>query len=88
MSTMLYRRLPHVRVEWRDAAFGGIIALILFESGKQLFCWFTGAAAQTDIIYAIAGVGGSNSAVDNGTPLPAGRTAETRRCEHQAVIEY
>ena len=56
MSTMLYRRLPHVRVEWRDAAFGGIIALILFESGKHLFCWFTGASAQTDIIYAIAGV--------------------------------
>ena len=48
---VVYRRLPNVRVEWRDAAFGAIVAIILFELGKHLFFWFTNLAAHRNAIY-------------------------------------
>ena len=34
---VLYHNLPRTPVEWKDAAFGGLIALLLFETGKHLF---------------------------------------------------
>ena len=34
---VVYRRLPNAEVEWRDAAFGAMVAVVLFESGKHLF---------------------------------------------------
>ena len=46
-----YHHLPHVRVEWRDAAFGGFIALLLFEVGKHLFFWVSGLAAHRVVVY-------------------------------------
>ncbi len=49
--TIVYHNVPHVRVEWKDAAFGGLIALILFEAGKHLFFWLSGLAAQRDLVY-------------------------------------
>ena len=49
--TVIYHNVPKVPVEWRDAAFGGLIALLLFELGKHLFFWITGLAAQRDLIY-------------------------------------
>ena len=49
--TVLYHNLPRVPVEWKDAAFGGMIALLLFEAGKHLFFWITGLAVQRDVIY-------------------------------------
>lgn len=47
----LYHRLPHSHVELRDAAYGGIIALMLFETGKHLFLWLTGMAAARLVVY-------------------------------------
>ena len=49
--TVLYHKLPHSHVELRDAVYGGIIALILFETGKHLFLWLTGMAAARLVVY-------------------------------------
>ena len=49
--TIVYHNVPHARVEWRDASFGGLIALVLFEAGKHLFFWLSGLAAQRDLVY-------------------------------------
>lgn len=49
--TVLYHNLPRLPVEWKDAAFGAMIALLMFELGKHLFFWLTGLAVQRDIIY-------------------------------------
>ncbi len=51
LFTIVYCCLPNCRVEWRDAAFGGIIAVILFELGKHLFFWFVGLSSQRDAVY-------------------------------------
>ena len=29
--------MPNVRVQWRDAVFGAMTAIVLFEVGKHLF---------------------------------------------------
>ena len=49
--TVIYRNLSHINVEWRDAAFGGMITVFLFEIGKHLFFWLAGIAAQRSIVY-------------------------------------
>ena len=49
--TVAYHRLPRTQVEWKDAAFGGLCALILFEGGKLLFFWISGMAAQRFSVY-------------------------------------
>ena len=47
----VYRRIPSVRVEWGDATFGAIVAIVFFEAGKHLFFWFTGLAGQRSVVY-------------------------------------
>lgn len=47
----VYCRMPDRHVEWRDATFGAIIAIVLFEVGKHLFFWFTGLAGQRNVVY-------------------------------------
>ena len=49
--TVVYYYLPNTPVEWKDAAFGGIIAVILFEVAKHLFFWFTNLATQRSVVY-------------------------------------
>ena len=49
--TVVLFHLPNTRVEWRDAAVGGIIAVILFEAAKHLFFWFTNIASQRGAVY-------------------------------------
>ena len=48
---VVYRRLPNVDVEWRDAAFGAVVAIVMFEIGKHLFFWFTSFSAQRNAVY-------------------------------------
>ena len=48
---VVYRRLPNAEVEWRDAAFGAMVAVVLFESGKHLFFWFTNFSSQRNAVY-------------------------------------
>ena len=47
----VYRRIPSTRVAWRDATYGAIVAIVLFEAGKHLFFWFTGLAGQRSVVY-------------------------------------
>ncbi len=47
----VYFRMPNVRVQWRDAVFGAIAAIVLFEAGKHLFFWFTTVASQRNAVY-------------------------------------
>ena len=51
LFAIVYRLLPSAHVEWRDATFGAIVAIVLFEVGKHLFFWFTGLASQRSVIY-------------------------------------
>ena len=47
----VYFRMPNVNVAWRDALFGAVAAIVLFEAGKQLFFWFTNLASQRNEVY-------------------------------------
>ena len=38
--TVIYYRIPNIRVQLQDAIFGAIVAIILFEAGKHIFFWF------------------------------------------------
>ena len=51
LFTTVYRYMPNVPVYWRDAAYGGLVAMFLFEFGKHLFFWFSGMATQRSVIY-------------------------------------
>ena len=48
---IVYRALPNTHVPWRDATFGAIIAVVLFEVGKHLFFWFGNISGQQNLIY-------------------------------------
>ena len=48
---IVYRALPNKRVGSRDATFGAIIAVVLFETGKHLFFWFGNVSGQQNLIY-------------------------------------
>ena len=48
---VVYRRLPNVEVEWRNATFGAMVAIVLFEIGKHLFFWFTNLSSQRNAVY-------------------------------------
>ena len=43
---VVYFHLPSIRVEWRDATFGALIAIFFFEIAKHLFLWYTNIAAR------------------------------------------
>ena len=48
---VVYRALPNTLVDWRDATFGAIVAVVLFEIGKHLFFWFGNHSGQQNLIY-------------------------------------
>ena len=48
---LVYYLMPNARLEWRDAVFGAVAAIVLFEAGKHVFFWFTGLAAQRNAVY-------------------------------------
>ena len=48
---VVYYRLPNVDVEWRNATFGAMVAIVLFEIGKHLFFWFTNLSSQRNAVY-------------------------------------
>ena len=47
----VYRHLPNTRVDWRDATFGAMVVVALFEVVKHIFLWFTGLSAQRTAVY-------------------------------------
>ena len=48
---VVYHRLPNADVEWRNATFGAMVAIVLFEIGKHLFFWFTNLSSQRNAVY-------------------------------------
>ena len=51
LFALVYYLMPNARLEWRDAVFGAVTAIVLFEVGKHVFFWFTGLAAQRNAVY-------------------------------------
>lgn len=51
LFALVYYLMPNVRLEWRDAVFGALTAIVLFEAGKHLFFWFTALAGQRSAVY-------------------------------------
>ena len=49
--TIVYHHLPNVSVQWRDATFGALVAIVLFELGKHIFFWFTAIVSQGGLVY-------------------------------------
>jgi membrane protein len=49
--TMLYVFLPNCRVEWRDAAIGGLIAAIAFELAKRGFGYYVRSIPTYTAVY-------------------------------------
>ena len=49
---VVYKNLPNRYVGWSNAAFGGIVTVIIFEIAKYGFFWFaTNIASQRNILY-------------------------------------
>ena len=48
---IVYHHLPNTHVEWRDATFGALIAIVLFEIGKHIFFWFIAVVSQGGVVY-------------------------------------
>ena len=51
LFTIVYQRTPNAPVNWRDAAYGGVVAMLLFEAGKHLFFWLSGVTTQRSVVY-------------------------------------
>ena len=48
---VVYFHLPSSRVEWRDATFGALVAIVLFEVSKHLFLFYTELFEQRSAVY-------------------------------------
>ena len=48
---VVYHHLPSSRVEWRDATFGALVAIVLFEISKHLFLFYTELFEQRSAVY-------------------------------------
>jgi membrane protein len=48
---LLYRLIPHHAVPWRDAAVGGIVAAVLFETAKELFAVYVRYGPTYNVLY-------------------------------------
>ena len=48
---IVYYRLPNLDIKWRDAAFGALLGIVLFEAAKHLFFWFTNLTSQRNAVY-------------------------------------
>jgi membrane protein len=49
--TIAYHTIPNRVVGWKDATFGGIVAVILFELAKHTFFWFTAMSSERSLLY-------------------------------------
>ena len=48
---IVYYHLPSAEVKWRDATFGALVAVVLFEISKHVFLLYTELFAQRSAIY-------------------------------------
>ena len=49
--TLLYRTVPNSRVEWRDAAVGGLLSGLVFEAARRAFALYISNFATYDLLY-------------------------------------
>ena len=50
--TLLYRMLPHAKLEWRDVIIGAVLAGLLWELAKHIFIFFVGNFLTTsNLVY-------------------------------------
>jgi membrane protein len=43
--------MPRAPVQWRDVWAGGLIAGLVWETGKQLFGWYLSNATRYNVLY-------------------------------------
>ena len=48
---LVYRYLPNERVRWRDATFGGLVTVIVFEVAKHVFLWSGSLLSHRSVVY-------------------------------------
>ena len=48
---LVYRTVPSIPVPWRDAAFGAVTAVILFEGTKYIFFWIGSQLGNQSLVY-------------------------------------
>jgi membrane protein len=48
---LAYRTMPRAPVQWRDVWAGGLIAGLVWETGKQLFGWYLSNATRYNVLY-------------------------------------
>ena len=51
LFALVYYLMPNVHLEWRNAVFGALVAIVLFEAGKHAFFLFTVLASQRSAVY-------------------------------------
>lgn len=49
--TLLYQAVPNRFVDWRDAAWGGLVAAVAFEIAKRIFAFFVTQFPTYTIVY-------------------------------------
>ena len=49
--TLLYQAVPNRYVDWRDAAWGGLVAAVAFEIAKRIFAFFVTQFPTYTIVY-------------------------------------
>ena len=56
LFALVFRYLPDVTLEWKDAWFGAVVTTALFASGKYLIGYFIGNSQVANIYNAAAGL--------------------------------
>src|SRR5690606_13892507 len=44
LFALIYKYLPHARIEWRDVWVGAAVTSLLFTLGKSLLGWYLGSS--------------------------------------------
>ena len=48
---VVYKYLPNENVHWRDATFGGLVTVIIFEVAKHVFLWSGSLMSHRNLVY-------------------------------------
>lgn len=51
LFAFIYDRVPNANVPWRDAAFGALVAILLFEISKHVLFWMIDVTSDRSIVY-------------------------------------
>ena len=51
MFAIIYDRVPNANVPWRDAVFGALVAVSLFEISKHVLFWLIDSTSDRSVVY-------------------------------------